>query len=171
MNAKLVTKVLAKIGYVLLNVQSTERVIKRVMQIAVPRESDLFISLTERLASKDMDRPLGAFLTELRKRANLHGQVDELLRRFLLRRNVFIHDISKPDGWTLKTGEGLLVIDRQLNELLADSEEIRTLFMGLLYSWKVQGEMEPAKEEEEAFQAISGKYEGGVLSRKWGSEG
>jgi hypothetical protein len=83
---------------------------------------------------------------------------------------VFIHDISKPDGWTLKTKDGLGVINRQLDELLADSKEVRTLFVALLYSWKVQGEMEPTKEEDEAFHAICGKYEGGVLSRRWGGD-
>ena len=170
MDATPVTKILAKIGYVLLNVQSTERVTKRVMQIAMPRERDFFVALSERLQSKDMDRPMGAFLTELRKRAELNGQVDELLKRFLLRRNVFIHDIAKTEGWTLKTKEGLSVIDGQLDELLTDSNEVRTHFIALLYSWKVQGDMEPTKEEEEAFEAISGKYEGGVLSRKWGSD-
>ncbi|QJR30036.1 hypothetical protein [Limnobacter profundi] len=168
MDATLVTKILAKIGYVLLNVQSTERVIKRVMKIAMPHESDYLVALSERLASKDMDRPLGAFLTELRKRAELNSQVDVLFKRFLLRRNVFIHDISKPKGWTLKTKEGLLVINSQLEELLADSTAVRTHFLALLYSWKVQGEMEPTKEEDEAFRAITAKYEGGVLSRKWG---
>lgn len=164
------TKTLAKIGYTLLNIQSTERVIKRVLQIAMPREQDLFVSLAERLASKDADRPLGAFLTELRKRAELHSEVDELLKRFLQSRNVFIHEISKPEGWTLKTNEGLRVVNAQLDQLLGYSVEVRTLFMALLYSWKIQGEMEPTKEEDEAFQAIAGKYEGGVLSRKWGSD-
>jgi hypothetical protein len=170
MDSTLVTKILAKIGYVLLNVQSTERVIKRVIQIAMPREREFFVSLSERLASKDTDRPLGAFLTELRKRAEVHSDVNVLLKRFLLRRNTFIHEISKPEGWTLKTKEGLRVINGQLDELLADSAEVRTLFLALIYAWKVQGEMHTTKEEDEAFQAISGKYEGGVLSRKWGSD-
>jgi hypothetical protein len=169
MDPKITTKVLAKIGYVLMNVQSTERVIKRVMQIAMPREADLFVPLFERLASKDMDRPLGAFLTELRKRAGLNQDFDELLKRFLLQRNVFIHDITQPEGWTLKTKEGIVVVDIQLNNLLNDSKDVRTHFMALLYSWKVQTEIEPSKEESEAFEAVAGTYQGGVLSRKWGN--
>jgi hypothetical protein len=39
--------------------------------------------------------------------------------------------------------------------------------MALLYSWKIQADMEPSEEEAEAFTAISGTYEGGILSRKW----
>lgn len=161
------TKILAKIGYVLMRVQSTEKVIKHVMQIAMPREADLFTSLSERLESKDMERPLGAFLKELRKRAQLNQDFDELLRFFLLQRNVFIHDITQPKGWTLKTKEGLQVVDAQLNQLLENSERVRTHFKALLYSWKIQGDMTPSEDEAEAFAAISGTYEGGVLSRKW----
>lgn len=163
-------KALQKIGYTLLHIQSTERVIKVVMQTAMPREKELFTSLTERLSSKDMERPLGAFLNELRKRASIHADFDALLRRFLVNRNIFIHDISEPGGWSLKTVAGLKVIDRQLTELLADSDQVRTHFKALLYSWKVQGEMDTTEGEDEAFHAISGKYEGGVLSRKWGTD-
>jgi hypothetical protein len=161
-------KALQKIGYTLLHIQSTERVIKLVMQTAMPCEKDLFTSLTERLLSKEMERPLGAFLTELRKRASLHADFDALLRRFLVNRNTFIHDISEPEGWSLKSDVGLRVIDRQLAELLADSDQVRSHFKALLYSWKIQGEMDTTEDENEAFHAISGKYEGGVLSRKWG---
>lgn len=170
MDSAHVTRTLAKIGYVLLHIQSTERAIKLIMQTALPRERDLFTSLTERLSSKDMERPLGTFLTELRKRATLHADFDELLRRFLLNRNIFIHDISEPEGWSLKSEAGLKIVHQQLEELLTDSDQIRTHFKALLYSWKVQGEMDPTKDEGEAFQDVSGKYEGGVLSRKWGTD-
>lgn len=163
------TRVLAKIGYVLMHLQLTERIIKRVMQIAMPREADLFISLSERLESKNLDHPLGPFLIELRKRAHLNQDFDELLKRFLLQRNVFIHDIAQPEGWSLKTKEGILVVDTQLNQLLENSEKVRAHFMALLYSWKIQADMEPSEEEAEAFTAISRTYEGGILSRKWGN--
>lgn len=169
MDLKITTKVLAKIGCVLMHVQYTESVIKRVMQIAMPREADLFVSLSERLSSKDMGRPLGAFLSELRKRAHLNEEFDELLKRFLLQRNVFIHDIAQPEGWTLKTEEGIRVVDTQLNELLENSGKVRAHFKALLYSWKIQGDVEPSEEEAEAFTAIADTYREGILSRKWGN--
>lgn len=170
MDHALVNKVLAKIGYTLLNVQSTERVVKRVIQIAMPHEKYFSLPFTERFASKESDRPLGAFLTELRKRASLHAEMDELLRRFLERRNAFIHDIANVEGWTLKSVAGLRVINTQLDSLLTDSADVRTHFLALLYSWRIQGEMEATQEEEDAFRAIAGKYEDGVLSRKWGTD-
>jgi len=170
MDSARAAKALQKIGYTLLHIQSTERVIKLVMQTAMPREKELFTSLTERLSSKDMERPLGAFLTALRKRASLHADFDALLRRFLTNRNIFIHDITEPEGWSLKSDEGLRVIDRQMAELLTDSDQVRTHFKALLYSWKVQGEMNTTEDEDEAFRAIAGKYEGGVLSRNWGTD-
>lgn len=40
--------------------------------------------------------------------------------------------------------------------------------MGLLYSWKVEGGMDPTNEENGEFHAIAGEYEGGALSRKSG---
>lgn len=92
----------------LLHVQMTEKTIKRVMQIAMPQESDFFVAVTERIESKKMNRPLGPFLTELRKRAELHADFDQLLSDFLTRRNEFIHHITKPDGWTLSTSKGLV---------------------------------------------------------------
>jgi len=161
---------LQKIGYTLLHLQTTERVIKLVMQTAMPSEKELFASLTERISSKDMERPLGPFLTELRKRASLHADFDALLRRFLINRNIFIHEISQSEGWSLKTESGLNVIEKQISELLTDSEHVRTHFKALLHSWKIQGEMPTTEDEHEAFQAISGKYEGGVLSRNWGAK-
>jgi hypothetical protein len=121
------------------------------------------------MSASDIERPLGAFLTELRRRAELHSDVDALLTRYLLRRNEFIHDISQPEGWSLKSDEGLEVVDQQLKDLLADSKEVRTLFVALLHAWKVQVEVDTTKEEEKAFEAIAGKYEGGALSRKWGT--
>lgn len=169
MDVRITTKSLAKIGYVLMHLQYTERIIKRVMQVAMPREADLFISLPERLGSKDMDRPLGAFIAGLRKRAYLNQEFDGLLKSFLLQRNVFIHDIAQPEGWTLKTKEGIRVVDTQLNQILENSEKVRSHFKALLYSSKIQADLEPSEEEAEAFTAISSTYEGGILSRKWGN--
>jgi hypothetical protein len=138
------------------------------MQIAMPQERDFFVTVTERIESKKMNRPLGPFLTELRKRAELHADFDQLLSDFLTRRNEFIHHITKPEGWTLSTSEGLAVVGRQLKELHDSSNEVRTIFTAILYSWKVQDELEPTAEEVEAFAALEGKYEGGVIRRKWG---
>jgi hypothetical protein len=121
------------------------------LQIAMPQERDLFVTVTERIASKDMNRPLGPFLTELRKRAELHADVDQLLTNFLMRRNEFIHHITKPEGWTLTTPEGLEVIGKQLRELHKSSKEVRTIFTALLYAWKVQDELEPTVEDMEKF--------------------
>ena len=146
MDFRITTKVLAKIGYVLMHLQCTERIIKRVMQITMPWKADLIISLSERLASKDMDRPLGAFITELRKRAYLNQEFDELLKYFLLQRNVFIHDIAQQEGWSLKTKEGIRVVDTELNQILENSEKVRAHFKALLYSWKIQADMEPYEE-------------------------
>lgn len=140
---------------------------KRVIQIAMPHESHVLASLQEKLSSSDIERPLGAFLTELRKRAELHKGVDALLNRFLLRRNIFIHNISQPEGWSLRSDAGLGVIDQQLKELLADSKEVRVLFLGLLHAWKVQVDVETTEEEKVAFEAVAGKYERGVLFRRW----
>lgn len=162
-----VSKILAKVGYTLLVVQSTERVVKRVMRIAMPDIDEFFTAVSERLSAKEMDRPLGAFLTELRKKVSLHEDVDALLRRFLLERNEFIHAISTPEGWTLKTVEGLRVVNRQLDELLRDAKEVRTIFLSYLWAWKVQGEMATTEEEDAAFRAIEGKYEGSIMARRW----
>jgi hypothetical protein len=168
MASRQATMVLAKIGHLLLDVQSTEKAVKLAMQIAMPRERDLFTSVTERVSSKDIRRPLGPFFAELRKRATLHNDVDELVARFLVRRNAFIHNLSELDGWSLKTEAGIKLANDHLNELLADSREVRTLFLGLLHAWKVQVEMQASKQEQEAFEAITSKYEGRLLSRKWG---
>ena len=162
-----VTRILLKIGYVFLHVQATEKAVKLVMQIAMPCEQDLFASLTERLVAKERQRPLGPFLHELRSRATLHVDIDELLSRFLLNRNRFVHNILKVEGWSLKTEAGCGAASRFLNELLADSMEVRNIFIGLLHSWKVQSGLDTTEEEDRAFVEME-KYEGPILSRKWG---
>lgn len=58
--------------------------------------------------------------------SELYAEVDGLLKCFLLERNTFIHDIANVDGWILSTNEGVFVINRQLDELLAHSREVRT---------------------------------------------
>ena len=163
-----VTKILLKIGYVFLHVQSTEKAVKLVMQIAMPCEQDLFASLTERLVAKERQRPLGPFLHELRSRATLHPDIEELLSRYLSSRNRFVHNVSEVEGWSLKTEAGCAVANDFLNGLLADSKEVRSVFIGLLHSWKVQSGLDTTEEEDRAFAEME-KYEGQILSRKWGS--
>lgn len=168
MASQQVAKVLLKIGFVFLHLQSTEKAVKLVMQIAMPREQDLFALLTERLVAKERQRPLGPFLEELRKRATLHPQVDELLSRYLLKRNRFVHNLSEVENWSLRTEAGCAVAHDFLNGLLADSKDVRSIFIGLLRSWKVQSGLETTEEEDRAFAEME-KYEGQILSRKWGS--
>lgn len=165
-----VHQTLAKIGYTLLQVQGTERVVKRVIQVTMPKKADLFASLQEKLSASEIKRPLGPFLSELRKRADLNTDFDALLSRFLVRRNEFIHDTSQPEGWSLLTRTGREVVNRQLLALLADSNEVRDIFLAMLHAWKVQADEPTSDEEETAFKAVLGKYEGGLLSRKWGPD-
>ena len=166
-----VREVLAKIGYVLLHIQATERVVKLAMQVAMPGEAELlFTSIAERVTSKDVRRPLGPFLAELRKRATLHDDVDDLLTRFLTKRNAFIHNLAEVDGWSITTEAGIATAHQHLGELLDESKQVRTHFLGLLYSWKVQTGLKPTEYEEEGFAAIAEKFEGGILSRKWGTD-
>ncbi len=143
---------------------------KLVMQIAMPREQDLFASLTDRLVAKQRQRPLGPFLHELRNRATLHPDIEELLSRFLLRRNCFVHNLSEVEDWSLKTEAGCTAANNFMNNLLADSVEVRNVFIGLLHSWKVQTGYDTTEEEDSAFAAME-KYEGQILSRRWGSGG
>lgn len=119
MNSTVKTKILAKIGYTFLDIQLTEKAVKWAIQIAMPDDKKLFSSLEEKLSAKDLARPLGVFLTELHKRAFLNESVDLLLSRYLVNRNIFIHDIVAPEGWSLKSKEGIKVINMQLESLLA----------------------------------------------------
>ena len=51
-------------------------------------------------------KTIGYFLTELRKRADLHDQFDQKLRDFLDHRNTFIHNLHDVPGWNLETQGG-----------------------------------------------------------------
>ena len=159
-------QILLRIGYVFLHLQDTERVTKVAIQVAMPAQNDLFLSLVEKLDPQARKKPLGVFLVALRQRASLKADIDKLLERYLSSRNTFVHNLAEVPGWSLQTEEGLTIASAFLVRLLTDSKDVRLLFQGLLHAYKVQSEVETAPEEDAKFQALD-KYEKPLFERKW----
>ena len=159
--------VLLRIGYVFLHLQATEKVIKVAVQVVMPRDQNFLLSLLERLDETGRKKPLGHFLDLVRKRAKLNDDVDSLLERFLANRNKFVHNLEEVEGWALESDSGRQAANEFLSQLFRDSFEVRTLFQGLLYSWKVQCEL-PTTPGEDALLEKMSKYESPILRMKWG---
>jgi hypothetical protein len=158
--------VLLRIGYVFLHLQTTEKVIKVAVQVVMPRDQNFLLSLLERLDETGRKKPLGHFLDLVRKRAKLNADVDSLLERFLANRNKFVHNLEEVEGWALESDSGRQAANEFLSQLFRDSFEVRTLFQGLLYSWKVQCELPTTPGEDTLLEKMS-KYESPILRMKW----
>ncbi|WP_434151295.1 hypothetical protein ACR2R6_06990 [Methylocaldum gracile subsp. desertum] len=148
MDKEIVRNLLAKIGYLLLDVQSTERAIRLCAKVALPKLEQLLTGLGERLQNEEYEhRTIGQMLRELRKRAAFQSDFEEVLERFLKHRNFLAHDLANTPGWNMKTQEGVEASNAFLNELLKDSRLVRSVFVGIINAWRVQSGIEVDDEE------------------------
>lgn len=94
-------KVLFRMGYALLHVQSTDKAVKFAMQVVLPKEEGLLLRLFGRLDVCEWKKLLGHFLTTLRSRAERNADVDNVFGRFLAHRNTFVHSLGEVPAWNL----------------------------------------------------------------------
>lgn len=139
MNKNIISMTLAKIGFLLLDVQATERAIKLCSKVALPKLDYILNDLGERLQNGKYDRKtIGQMLKELRERATFQEDFENILEQFLRKRNVFAHDLANICGWDMKTEEGLKVANNFLDSLIDDSRTVRAVFVGIINAWRIQ---------------------------------
>lgn len=148
MNKKIVSITLAKIGFLLLDVQSTERAIKLCAKVALPELDLILTSLGERLQNSEYDRKtIGQMLRHLRERATFQSDFEAILERFLRNRNLLAHDLTNIAGWSLKTADGIKAANEFLDKLVDDSKTVRSVFIGIINAWRIQSGHEVDEEE------------------------
>jgi hypothetical protein len=92
----------------LLQVQSTERVLKQVTVFFVPQGGRTWEEmLAEEAASRRAT--VGRFLRALRDRIEVRPEFDDVLEQFLADRNTFAHDLWRIPNFSLNTEEGVQV--------------------------------------------------------------
>jgi len=139
MDKKIVSTILTKIGYVLLDVQATEKAIKLCAKVALPRLEQLISGLGERLNNGEYDRKtIGQMLNQLRERVTFQQDFEDILGRFLMNRNLLAHGLENAPGWDLQSKEGVIAANTFLNKLLDDSKLVRSVFVGIVKSWCIQ---------------------------------
>lgn len=148
MEKKIVSMTLAKIGFLLLDVQSTERAIKLCAKVALPKLDQILTGLGDRIQNGEYDRKtIGQMLGQLRERATFQTDFEAILDRFLRNRNLLAHDLANIPGWSLKKEEGLKAANEFLDELTDDSRTVRSVFVGIINSWRIQSGHDVDEEE------------------------
>jgi hypothetical protein len=122
-------KVLITAGALLFALQTTEKMIALCAEHILQLDGSLTIALLHRQEKRK--RTLGAVLTAMRNRVEIHELFDAALTEFLEKRNVFIHRISDAPGWSLDDETGRAAANRFLARLWQLNEIVLDVFCGL----------------------------------------
>jgi len=131
-------QILTSMGVTLILLQSTEKIINLCMTFVFQNSSRLTLEALELQQKEEQKKTLGYFLRELRKRADLAPEFDQLLRDFLNHRNTFIHKLSDLPGWDLDSPEGRQIAERFISKLTNLNQRVLGIFIGFLRAWERQ---------------------------------
>lgn len=150
---------MARIGVVLLNVQTTELALRLITTYVLQKSSPITAEQLIAQSNAEQKKTLGYFFTELRKRADIDVHFDNTLTEFLRRRNVLAHSLSDIPGWNTDTRHGIYVGRRFINELHDLNNEVLKVFGGLIRAWQVQaGDNNIGVPDHPIFKEIDTKY-------------
>jgi hypothetical protein len=132
------------IGMTLLRIQSVEKTIQLCVTYVFPKTPIHKLSIsalcerTEYLRTKTV----GYLLKELRTRVGIDDTFEDVLKKFLKMRNMFIHNVYEITGWSLDSDDGLAIARDFVSELLRLSGIVEGVFVGLTRSWQEENNME-----------------------------
>ena len=106
------------------------------MTFVLPKSEQLTIDLLKEQEEVERTKTLGYFLSQLRKRTNVHESFDALLKDFLKNRNDFIHDLSRVPGWDF-TADGIET-RKFVHKLIWQTEKVMKIFSALIMAWQEQ---------------------------------
>ncbi|MGZ8195464.1 MAG: hypothetical protein ACXWTH_07550 [Methylosarcina sp.] len=153
MKKEILLKIFTNIGYVLLDIQSTEKAIKLCVKVVLPYKDELLTTLSERLLNNKYDKnTVGQMLSALRERATFQADFEDILKRFLKNINILAHDVTQAPGWNLKDKQGVIASNKFLIDLLEDSKTVRLVFVGIINSWRVQSGHQVSDEEMSKYE-------------------
>lgn len=146
---------MARVGIALDLVQSVEDALRLVMTFVLQKDDGpLNIAKLEAQTKAERKKTLGYFIGELRKRAGLREDLEEILDRFLEARNTLAHRLDEIPGWEQRrTAQGRLQAYQFLSQLMEDSFTLVRVFATLTLEWQREAmpgaELPYAKEVEE----------------------
>lgn len=150
-------EILQQMGAALVMLQTAEKVIRLTMTFVLPRSAGLTIDLLKDQEEAERTKTIGYFLSQLRKRADVHEAFDALLKDFLKNRNDFIHDFSRVSGWDL-FADGTEA-RKFLRELIWETETVMKVFLALIMAWQKEIGMEEAPPpDHEWFSDVETNY-------------
>ena len=135
-------KILISMGITLLLLQTTEKAINFCMTFVFQKESPLTLEKLEKQEIEEQKKTLGYFLAELRKRADLDPKFDQMLRDFLDRRNIFIHQLSEVRGLDFSTPEGRQIAEQFIGKLAGLTQSVFYIFVGFIRAWQRKLDMD-----------------------------
>jgi hypothetical protein len=151
--------VLLAMGVAVLVLQTTEKVIRLCMTLVLQRQAPLTLEALQEQEESERNKTLGYFLSELRKRADVHEGFDVLLKDFLRNRNDFIHDLSRVPDWGLGSPEQIAKAKQFVHRLIQQSETVLKVFFGLVTAWQDQvGMPKPSLPNHAWFAEIEAIY-------------
>ena len=151
-------ELLTHVGLAMLTIQTTETALNVTVRVVFRRDSRVTLQRLEAQVEADRKRTLGYFITELRKRAELHPLFEEHLTRFLEMRNMLVHRISEIPGWDLSTDDGCRAGTAFAAELISRANKVAMVLAALMHQWQLDigagiplPEIDFFKEVEEKF--------------------
>ncbi len=153
-------RILALMGSTLILLQATEKLISLCMTFVFQKGGPLTIEDLEKQRKDERKSTLGYFLTELRKRAELHIGFDEMLADYLERRNIFVHRVEDVPGWNLDSVEGRMIAEKFVTHLFELTIKMLQIFAGFLRAWEKQTGLDIPKplDSEEFFAEVDRIY-------------
>ena len=144
----LLQRTFMKAGYLLVDMQTTERAIKLCAKVALPKIEEILDPIEDRLGNLAYDKQtLGPMLVTLRRRAVFQKDFEAILTRFLENRNLFVHGLEQIPGVGLRSEAELREFGKFLLLLLRDSRTVRSVFVGIVHSWAIQSGYNITEEE------------------------
>jgi len=123
------------IGETLYVIQLAEDAIQICNRFIFNDNTDYSIERLESDSSENQKRTLGQLLAEVRKFSEVHPQFDEQLRRFLEKRNFFVHRMFSDSDFRLSSDKQIAHLDDYLRHLQDDAWNVQNIFLGCLRSW------------------------------------
>lgn len=145
------------IGTCLLLVQTVERVIAFTLTFVLQRPNMTVRQLLEQ-AEKERTRTIGFFLRELRRRADIRPDFDQVLVEFLEKRNTFVHDLSEVPGWDLTSPEGCSVAKQFLLRFFNISADVLVVIGAFARQWAKQANIRVELDDHPILRAIDETY-------------
>lgn len=145
----------ARMGDTLLSIQSFERGLRLILTFVIQKNgAPLTLESLQAQEEAERSKTIGYFLAQMRKRVSIHPDVDDTMKAFLRKRNIFVHDVTKVIGWSLDTPEGLSIANDFLSDLQTDALWLYFWLAGLLRDWSQQIGLETEFDDHEAMRLI-----------------